>query len=95
MQAIEKYFGGQVEVIFVKGGLSLLLACNCDKKEEELVELADTVGIRIKTVAEYYLRHMEYHQKGRPKVYLSFKGIVIEEIEPIVKLLNEVWFRKE
>jgi len=47
------------------------------------------------TITEYYLRHMEYHQKGRPKVYLSFKGVATEDIEPIVKLLNEVWFGSE
>ena len=95
MQAIEKYLGKRVEVIFVKGGLSFLLACNCNKKEEELVEMANAAGIRMSTITEYYLRHMEYHQKGRPKVYLCFKGVVLEDIEPIVKLLNEVWFGSE
>ena len=92
MQAFQTYFGDRVEIIFVKGGLSIMVACNLDKREEELIEMAQKAGVRIRSVTDYYQRHMEYHQQGRPRIYLSFKGVMINEIEPVIKLLSEVWF---
>lgn len=91
-QALHQYLEGKVEVIFTKGGVTMLLAVNSQKTEEELVALANAAGIQMKTVTQVYARHMEYHQIGRPKVYLTFKMLPMEDIPKVVKLLSQIWF---
>lgn len=91
--SMEKYWGEHVEIIFAKGGLSFMLAINCDKKEEELIEQATKVGVCIRSLGDYYERHMDYHQQGRPKMYLSFKMVTMEEVEEVIKILRDCWFR--
>jgi len=93
--AILKYMDGKAEVIFSKGGVSLLLAVNSDHTEEELVEMAKAGGIKMKTLTEVYARHMDYHQKGRPKVYLTFKMLPLEQIDEVIALLAKVWFEEK
>lgn len=91
-EAIETYWKDETEVIFAKGGVTFLVAINCDRKEEELIEQAKKAGIKIRSMSEHYARHMEYHQQGRPKIFLSFKAIAAEDIEPVIKLLAKLWF---
>lgn len=91
-RALKEHMKDKVEVIFSKGGVTLLLAVNTNKTEEELVTCARNHGVKIKTLAEVYARHMDYHQQGRPKVYVTFKMLPIEQIDQVVALLAKIWF---
>ncbi|MFA9377517.1 MAG: PLP-dependent aminotransferase family protein [Lachnotalea sp.] len=92
LKAMKEYLNGKAEIIFSKGSVSLLLAINSNLTEEELVERAKQAGVAMKTVAEVYERHLDYHQKGRPKVYIAFRVLPIEQVEEVIKLLSIVWF---
>lgn len=92
VKSLDIHMKDKVEIIFSKGGVTLLLAVNTNKSEEELIESVKKNGIKIKSLAEVYARHMDYHQKGRPKVYLTFKMLPLEQIDQVISLLASIWF---
>lgn len=92
--AVQLYMQDKVQFIRKNGGLSILVEIRTSLTEMELVTLAEEAGIHIVPVSEYFLNHIEYRQIGFPKLLLAFKGIPIEDIEPAIKRLSEVWFKE-
>lgn len=92
LRALQAHMKDKVEILFSKGGVTFLLAVNSKKTEDELVKCAKVHGIKMKTLTEVYARHMDYHQKGRPKVYVTFKMLPVEQIDQVIALLAKIWF---
>lgn len=58
-----------------------------------LKSLDKNAGVNISPVSQYYIIHNNYKKNRNIKIILSYKGISIEDIEPVIKTLNDAWFK--
>ncbi|WEK54419.1 MAG: PLP-dependent aminotransferase family protein [Candidatus Cohnella colombiensis] len=88
IRAIEKYMGTNVEVIGRNAGFYILLRVSSSKSEDELLQLAKAVGIRISSASFTWLTPI----CEKPKEFLiGFSGLELELIEAGICLLANVW----
>lgn len=83
------YLGDKIEIIGEKAGLHLLIKINVPLTETELIEKAETFGVRVYSIDKYRLWPEE---EETPLLLLGFSQISIAQIEEGVKRLKEAWF---
>ncbi|RTR34037.1 PLP-dependent aminotransferase family protein [Robertmurraya yapensis] len=88
MLAIEQYLRGNVTIIGEKSGLHIVLEVKNNLGEEELIERAKNVGVKIYPLSIYY--HGKSDEVGS-RVLLGFGGLTESEIDAGIKLLKDAW----
>lgn len=94
-KAVQTHMKDNVNLISSSAGLRVILEIKTDLTEEEAVAIARNAGIKLAPVSQYYMIPDAYMKKGKVKVMLSYRGILLENIEPAIKALAHAWFRKK
>lgn len=89
LESVEKHFAEKAVIIGKDAGFHVLLQVNSPKTEQELGRLAKEAGIRVSSASFTWADSLECERK---EFFLGFGGIDIEQIEPGIKLLHDVWF---
>ncbi|WP_462413520.1 MocR-like pyridoxine biosynthesis transcription factor PdxR [Neobacillus sp. Marseille-QA0830] len=87
--AAGRLFGNQVEVIGEKSGLHVVLAVNNHMSEDELIQSALKLGVKVYPLSIYYANSPT---KAGPKVVVGFGGLTEQQIEKGMELLCKAWF---
>jgi len=88
LTAINNYMGKNVEIIGSKSGLHILLCVNNGMSEEELIQSARKLGIKVCPISIYY----NLYENGLPPmIILGFSGVAETYIDEGVKLLKKAW----
>ncbi len=93
-KAIHTHMKGNVNLISSGAGLRVILEIKTNLSEAKIVSSAKNAGINISPVSEYYMVRSNYNQDEHIKVMLSYRGIPIEDIEPAIKTLSNIWFNQ-
>lgn len=88
MLAINKYFGQNVTIIGEKSGLHIVLEVKNNMEEEELINTAMNVGVKVYPLSIYYNGATE---SVGSRILLGFGGLTETEINTGIKLLKEAW----
>jgi len=88
--SIDKYMGGRVDIIGERSGLHILLKVNNKMSEEELIESAYKMKVKVYPTSVYYDR---YEVNRFPTILLGFGGIRETQIEEGINLLSQAWFK--
>lgn len=88
ISAIMNEFKDNVEIIGEKSGLHILLKIKNGMNENELIEAAGKIKIRIYPTSIYYT---EGGSMGDPMVLLGFGGLSEKQIKEGISLLKDVW----
>lgn len=88
LTAIKNYLGNQVNVIGEKSGLHIVLEVHNKMSEEELINSAMSVGVKVYPLSLYYDSPQE---SKKSSVLLGFGGLSEHEIEKGILLLKEAW----
>ncbi|MDR7075842.1 GntR family transcriptional regulator/MocR family aminotransferase [Neobacillus niacini] len=88
MLAINKYFGQNVTIIGEKSGLHIVLEVKNNMEEEELINTALNVGVKVYPLSIYYNGATE---SVGSRILLGFGGLTETEINTGIKLLKEAW----
>ncbi|WPC43842.1 PLP-dependent aminotransferase family protein [Clostridium sp. JS66] len=91
-KAIRTFMGDKVNLISSNTGMRVILELETSHREEEIVNAAKNAGIKITPISKYYIDKNNYDGNGKVRVLISYKGISIEDIEPVIKVLNDIWF---
>lgn len=91
-EAIDRIMGDRVEIAGRETGLHVLLKIKSAYDSDEIAKLAEKVGVKVIPLSHY---SMKTTPTQYPLVLLSYGGIPREHIEPAIRLLQEVWFRKK
>ncbi|SMQ81042.1 GntR family transcriptional regulator / MocR family aminotransferase [Bacillus sp. OV166] len=88
MLAINNYFGQNVNIIGGKSGLHIVLEVKNNMEEDELINTAMNVGVKVYPLSIYYKG-----ATGRvgSRILLGFGGLKETEINTGIKLLKEAW----
>jgi GntR family transcriptional regulator / MocR family aminotransferase len=88
MLAINNYFGQNVTIIGEKSGLHIVLEVKNNMEEDELINTAMNVGVKVYPLSIYYKG-----ATGRvgSRILLGFGGLTETEINTGIKLLKEAW----
>lgn len=92
IEAIDKLMKNKVKVMGKETGLHVLMEIRSDYSAEEIVSLAEKVGVKVIPLSNYQINSDE---KKYPLVLLSYGGIPLGHIEPAIKLLKKVWFDQD
>ncbi|MGL5354516.1 MAG: PLP-dependent aminotransferase family protein, partial [Clostridium sp.] len=91
INAINEYLNGIITVIGKDAGLHILIEVNNGMNENELVESAENLGIKIYPYSFYLFNKSNYVY---PKILLGFGGLSPDNIISAIKLLKEAWIKK-
>ncbi|WP_411679691.1 PLP-dependent aminotransferase family protein [Clostridium thailandense] len=91
LSSIEKYMKEKTEIIGSSSGLHILLKVKNGMTEEELIQSARKVKIKVYPTSVYYDGH---NAKEFPLILLGFGGVKESQIEEGIRMLEEVWFNK-
>lgn len=89
LSAIDKYMKEKVEIIGEKSGLHILLKVKNGMTEEELIQSARKMKIKIYPTSIHYA---ECISSEFPMILLGFGGLTEMQIEEGIKILKKVWF---
>lgn len=88
LSAINKYMGKNVEVIGFKSGLHILLCVKNGMSEDELIQSARKLDIKVCPISIYY----SLYENNLPcKIILGFSGVKETQIDEGIKLLKNAW----
>lgn len=79
----------KVEVIGARAGLHILLKVKNGMTEEELIQSAHNMKIRVYPTSIYYDAYVAI---GPPMILLGFGGLTEIQIEEGIKILKKTWF---
>ncbi|WP_042351394.1 PLP-dependent aminotransferase family protein [Bacillus massiliigorillae] len=88
MLAINNYFGQNVTIIGEKSGLHIVLEVKNNMEEDELINTAMNVGVKVYPLSIYY-NGVTGTMSSR--ILLGFGGLTEAEINKGIKLLKEAW----
>jgi GntR family transcriptional regulator / MocR family aminotransferase len=88
MLAINNYFGQNVTIIGEKSGLHIVLEVKNNMEEDELINTAMNVGVKVYPLSIYY--NGATGSLGS-RILLGFGGLTETEINTGIKLLKEAW----
>ncbi|MGG3466905.1 PLP-dependent aminotransferase family protein [Neobacillus pocheonensis] len=88
MSSIKKDFGDKVNVIGENSGLHIVLELKNNMQENELINSALKVGVKVYPLSMYY--HNSQECMGS-KVILGFGGLSESQIEKGIRLLKQAW----
>ncbi|MCI1695558.1 MocR-like pyridoxine biosynthesis transcription factor PdxR [Aneurinibacillus aneurinilyticus] len=88
MLAVKNYLGEKVNIIGEKSGLHIILEVKNGMEEDELINTAMNVGVKVYPLSIYY--------NGSPgslgcRILLGFGGLSETEINTGIRLLKEAW----
>jgi GntR family transcriptional regulator / MocR family aminotransferase len=89
MKALSMYIGDNVIVIGEKSGLHILIKVHNGMSEEELINMAMEVGVKVYPTSVYY---DDPKVNQEPKILLGFGGLTESEIVAGIQLLKKVWW---
>ncbi len=90
IEAIERHFGDRIEVISQAAGLHVTLKWQQGIDERRWAECAQEVGIIVRPLC--YYEQTNHPAREWHGAVLGFGNIAIEEIEPKIKVLSELFF---
>jgi len=88
LAAIDRLLGDQVEVIGEKSGLHLVLSVKNNMSEDQLIQSAKRVGVKVYPLSIYFATPRE---DPYPKVVIGFGGLSERELEDGIELLKKAW----
>jgi GntR family transcriptional regulator/MocR family aminotransferase len=88
MLAINNYLGEKVNVIGEKSGLHIVLEVKNNMKEDELINKAINVGVKVYPLSIYFQGAIG---STGPRILLGFGGLSETEIDTGIGLLKEAW----
>lgn len=83
-----KYFGNRIEVYGNNAGLHLLIKVKCGLTEQQLIDRAAQMDVKVYPVSRYWERIENY---SNDMVLLGFTGIAETDIARGVELLHRAW----
>ena len=86
--AVQQYLGDAVDVIQGESSLFLLVRIRDGRSEQELIEAAKALGIRVYPTRQYW--HNDPPEDWN-YVQIGFAGIPADKIEPGIALLAKAW----
>lgn len=89
LDTIKRVMGEKVTVFGGETGLHILLKLKTKMPVGEVVDKAAKVGVRVNPLSNYTLQDPD---DSYPVVILAYGGVPLEDIEPGVGLLHQVWF---
>ena len=89
INSITKYLGKNVTIIGADSGLHLLLKINTQMKEDELIQKALKLSVRVDSTSVNWINPPI---DSLPVIFIGFAGIKIEDIPIAIKTLHECWF---
>ncbi|MGM7683233.1 PLP-dependent aminotransferase family protein [Cytobacillus sp. Hm23] len=90
INSIQTHFGEKASVLGEDAGFHLLIKVHSTKKESELIDLAKHASINIASATFTWFQSPIEEQK---EFILGFASMDIDDIEPGIKLLSEVWLK--
>ncbi|MCT2536864.1 PLP-dependent aminotransferase family protein [Aquibacillus koreensis] len=87
LNAIDHYLGEKVQVVGEKSGLHIILEVKNKMKEQELINKAMDVGIKVYPYSIYYYGKMNCF----PKILVGYGGLSEIEIKSGIRLLSKAW----
>lgn len=88
VETLKKEFGNKISILGMNAGLHLLVQVKWLMSEDELIEKAYGVGVKVYPTSKFW-EQPKNHLNGA--VLLGFGGIQLEQIDPAVKLLRKAW----
>ncbi|KUF32565.1 MULTISPECIES: PLP-dependent aminotransferase family protein [Lysinibacillus] len=89
LKSIHQILGDNVKIHGASSGLHILLEPNNKMSEEELIETAKRVGVKVYPTSIFYANPSVIQHA---KVLLGFANLGVEEIDKGIKLLKHAWF---
>jgi GntR family transcriptional regulator / MocR family aminotransferase len=89
VKILTEEFGSKISIFGMNAGLHLLVQIKWIMSEDELIEKAYSVGVKVYPTSKFW-KHPKNNLMGA--VVLGFGGIELDQIEPAVKLLRKAWF---
>ncbi|AKA67706.1 PLP-dependent aminotransferase family protein [Clostridium scatologenes] len=89
LSSIDKHMKAKTEVIGANSGLHILLKVKNGMTEEELIQRAHDIKIKIYPTSIHYNK---YISSEFPMILLGFGGLTESNIEEGVKMLKKAWF---
>lgn len=88
IDSLNKYMGGKIEVVEGSSSLFVLVKTIDGRQEDELIEAAARVDVRVYPTSRYWSGDMP---KDWRYVLVGFAGIPVDDIDGGVQLLAESW----
>lgn len=88
MKALQEKLGEYITIKSSNAGLHVLITINDTISEQELIDRAELVGVRIGSIAKHY---MNPPVSAKSTILLSFSWIDQKDILPAVELLKQAW----
>ena len=88
VEVLKKEFGDKISIFGMNAGLHLLVQIKWAMSEEELIERAYSVGVKVYPTSKFW-KHPKKDLDGA--VVLGFGGIELDHIAPAIKLLHKAW----
>jgi GntR family transcriptional regulator/MocR family aminotransferase len=82
------YFGKRIEIYGNNAGLHLLIKVKCGLTEQQLIDRAAQMEVKVYPVSRYWMRLENY---SNDMVLLGFTGIAENDISRGVELLHRAW----
>jgi GntR family transcriptional regulator/MocR family aminotransferase len=88
IRSIEQNLGQRVTIIGEEAGLHILVTVHNQMSEQELIERAEKIGVRVYPTSVYYEND---HPGRQPMILLGFGGITEKQMEQGIRLLKTAW----
>ncbi|MBZ9634748.1 PLP-dependent aminotransferase family protein [Clostridium sp. FP1] len=88
VETLKKEFTDKISIFGMNAGLHLLVQVKWTMSEDELIERAYRVGVKVYPASKFW-KHPNKNLAGA--VVLGFGGIELNQIAPAIKLLHKAW----
>lgn len=89
LTALSEEMGNRVRVIGQHSGLHIMLQVKHEYSEQQLIDAARTVGVKVYPTSIYRIKQEEDEQ---PSLLIGFGGLSLIQIREGVERLRQVWF---
>lgn len=89
LTALKKAMGDRVRVIGQQSGLHIVLQVKHEHREQQLIEAARSVGVKVYPTSTYRIQQEEDEM---PSLLIGFGGLSLHQIREGVERLSKVWF---
>lgn len=92
IKALQEKLGNYITINSSNAGLHVLITVNDTISEQELIDRAELVGVKIGSITKHF---MHPSVSAKPTILLSFSWIDQKDILPAVELLKQAWIIKK
>lgn len=89
LTALSEEMGNRVRVIGQYSGLHIMLQVKHEYSEQQLIDTARTVGVKVYPTSTYRIQQEE---DELPSLLIGFGGLSLSQIREGVERLRQVWF---